>query len=150
MEDSVVTPSYAIGVYRSVCVLMWRARPSAEAARDAVRFCLDHDRDFTVLFVVVQEGVMPPGEEARDQFSRLAQANRRPVFATVEGTGFLGAAVRAALTGIAFVTRHRALNVFRETDDAAMALPVVLGSGFDVEHFRGALADLRAERGEGR
>ena len=58
--------------------------------------------------------------------------------------------MRAALTGIAFVTRHRALNVFRETDDAAMALPVVLGSGFDVEHFRGALADLRAERGEGR
>lgn len=150
MEESVVTSNYAVSCYRGVCVLIWRTTPSAVAARDAVRFCLDRARGFELLFLALQEGVGLPGEEAREQFSRLARANRSPVFAIVEGTGFLVAALRAALTGIAMVGGHRALNIFSNTDAAVTALPLAMGKGFDVEGFRDALAALRAERGEDR
>jgi len=102
------------------------------------------------VMVVIRSDADPPDEPARDYIRReIKRIDHACLAQVVEGTGFRGAAVRSALSMIAFAMRAPfPIKIFGEVDDAARWLSTELrtrtGHGPDQQELAKAVSGLRS------
>jgi len=108
-----VRDGVGVGEVANVCVVIWReevTRPRFEAQlaglREVVR---GHPRGAGYL-CVVEAGSKPPGDELRRASASMIQEvedTLRGIACVVEGTGFVGAVARSALSAMALIVGPR-------------------------------------------
>lgn len=140
-----ITPEYAVVVYQSILIQLWRVETSSDGVRLVRRTLAEFGSQIALTMVVIEDGATRPDRGARSELEALGK-ELAPRFAAVvfEGHGFKAAAVRAVMTSIGLFTRSSLPSrIFSSTDGAIewmmRAYPDVPG----VDSVDGILARLR-------
>lgn len=147
-----VTHDYAVGVWRNVVVVDWRARTTVEAVRDVhlrlQRLTRTHPEGVFYL-AFVAEGALPPDIEARRTLANMLKAGRSILAGAVvfDGAGLRGAFVRGVATGLVVLARPRFPFVVCTLNEAGRLfadMACANGITFDGQRFVPEITSLRA------
>jgi hypothetical protein len=137
--ESVITADdeWAFVRWRNLLIVVWRRTPSHERARllgaQIRSIAAEKDRPVLQLVAVVERDVHAPDAEARGAIQNDLRALGSQVgslSALVLAEGFVGAAVRASMTGMSLFLRQRyPVGVHRTVADTGAWVAARMGGG---------------------
>lgn len=151
LERTRIGEGWAVGFTGPVLLQIWRDHTPKEGAQAAVSLAgdLGHSEAPRIgTLIVVADGSPLPSSEVRALLSNLPTELGRGVGVALayEGNGFRAAAVRAVLSGIMLLSRHRVPHdVFPSVERAAAWLAPKIGGGLSTTALAQAVHALRAE-----
>jgi hypothetical protein len=108
-----VTDGVAIGEVANVCIAVWRGpvtRPRFDAQRDGLEEVLRRHRDGAAFLCVIEPTSRPPTDDLRRASADLIKRHESAlscIACVVEGTGFMNAVARSALSAMALLVGPR-------------------------------------------
>lgn len=150
IEGETIGEGWAVGRVGPVLLQIWRDGTPIEGAQAAVAAAKElafSDLPRIATLIVVPQGSKLPESDARAVLSGLPTELGRGVGVALafEGSGFRAAAVRAVLSGIMLLSRHRVPHdVFPSVERAAGWLQPKLVGALDARTLASATRELRA------